>query len=100
MGAESPKGLATSSRTPSSGFGDEAHAIATQGGRVFAAGRGATDFLVRAYDAQTGALLWQDGSGAVGSQLYAVATGARGVFAAGHTEHGGAVYLIRAYDAQ
>ena len=43
----------------------EARAIAVEGGQLFAAGvgtnaRGGLDWLVRAYDAQTGALLWQD----------------------------------------
>src|SRR5947208_13588718 len=47
------------------GRADAGFAVTTAGGRAFAAGRatnqaGNADFLVRAYDAATGALLWQD----------------------------------------
>jgi len=47
------------------GFDDAVRTMASGGGRVFAAGVGTNaagnqDFLVRAYEAKTGVLLWED----------------------------------------
>lgn len=75
---------------------DEALAIAARGNRVFAVGTSANaslneDFLVRAYNAQTGALLWQDRFDNGGGELaFAVAVQGDRVFSAG-------TGIVRAY---
>jgi hypothetical protein len=91
------------------GFNDVAEALAVQGGWVFAAGsveRGAgnQDFLIRAYDAKTGALLWEDQADTAGHNdvAFALAVGEAQVFAAGFGTNaaGNQDFLIRAYDAK
>ncbi|MBM4246556.1 MAG: hypothetical protein FJ148_22625 [Deltaproteobacteria bacterium] len=69
---------------------DEPAALATAGGRVFVTGAAAgpdanTRYVVRAYDAASGALLWQDLSGPVGPADvgFEVAASSGLVFAAG-----------------
>jgi glucose dehydrogenase len=95
-------------RLDRAGFNDVAEALAVQGGRVFAAGsseRGAgnQDFLIRAYDAKTGAVLWEDQSDTAGRNdvAFALAVGAGEVFAAGFGTNaaGNQDFLIRAYHA-
>ncbi len=77
-------------------------------GRVFAVGGvepvpGSPDFVVRAYDAMTGALLWEDEFDKSGSndQASAVATALGRVFAAGFATNaaGDTDFLLRVYDA-
>jgi glucose dehydrogenase len=89
---------------PAGGF-DFAYELAAGAGRVFAGGSSVTaagrTFLVRAYDARTGALLWQDevlGSGAANS----VATDGARVFAGGRLSRapGDSDFLLRAYEAR
>ena len=88
---------------------DEANGIAVHGSRVFAVGFGGEpgqdeDFLVRAYNAQTGDLLWGDQFDLTGSddEARAVAVGGSGVFAVGFgiAANGKLDFLVRAYDAQ
>ncbi len=88
---------------------DEARAIATRGGRVFAAGRVSntssnTDFFVRAYKAKDGTVLWEDqvdGAGAGADQASAALVAGRRVFAAGHVTNvaSNRDFLVRAYGA-
>jgi outer membrane protein assembly factor BamB len=91
--------------------------IAEAGGRVFIAGhvpnptRQSLDFLVRAYDRETGTLLWQDQAGGPGSGIrneawaWDVAAAASRVFAVGYglaardAQFGQAPFLVRAYHA-
>ena len=92
------------------GAGDnEAFAIAVQGGRVYAAGRGETaggddEWVVRAYDARTGELLWDDLFDKGGPTNVPIAIAAQGgiVYAAGSgtTNTLAFVWVVRAYDAQ
>ena len=88
---------------------DSAHAIAAVGGRVFAAGitkrttagRFDFDFLVRAYDAKDGTLLWEDRYDKVGADDWARAIVVdRGqVFVAGSAGNrpGDEDFLVRVY---
>ena len=96
------------------GSTDDARAITAAGGFVFAAGggwnaAGNTDFLVRAYDAVTGALQWQDQLDRGAGNDYAHAIMAKGghVFAAGFDQEAGtgfpgthSDFVARAYDAE
>ena len=92
---------------------DEADAIVVHGGRVFAAGLsasvagsnlGSADFLVRAYDAKAGTLLWEDQVDKAGGhdQALSVAAIGQGVFVAGISENAAGNWdvLLRAYDAK
>lgn len=92
------------------GGGDSApFAIAVKGNRVFAAGTGRTaegamQWVVRAYDAKTGAVLWQDrfDNGGGNSIAFAIAVKGRRVFAAGRgvVAQETAAWVVRAYDAK
>ena len=89
---------------------DEANAVAAKGHRVFVAGTGQSasgdlDFLVRAYDARSGLLLWQDVFDPRGRRDRARAVAVRGgtVFVAGTFEEGDfkpEMLVVRAYDAR
>jgi glucose dehydrogenase len=93
---------------------DLARTVAARGGRVFAAGRGTNaagnlDFLVRAYDARTGELLWHDQADGAGGDDAATALAVKGghVFAAGPVSgedatcvtvgSGSCLFTVRAY---
>ena len=88
---------------------DEAFAISAQGNRVFAAGRvynagNFDDFAVRAYNALTGDLLWQDqvnGPAKLDDSAFAIAAQEDRVFAAGRLNNNitGRDFIVRAYDA-
>ena len=87
----------------------EAVAITAQGNRVFAAGRAMSpafnfDFVVRAYDAPTGDLLWEDqfDNAEDTDQANAITAHGHRVFAAGFVEKaaGGNDFVVRAYDAR
>jgi outer membrane protein assembly factor BamB len=87
---------------------DTALDLAVDGGRLYAGGRSVTaagsNLLVRAYDARTGAVLWQNeapSAGGFGVVRSIVAKGAR-VFAAGDIFRaaGDTDYHVRAYDAR
>ena len=89
------------------GGNDFAIRIAVSGNQVFVAGSGTNasgnfDWLVRAYDAGTGAVLWTDqwDLGGYGS-ANALAISANQVFVAGvgHNASGNFDWLVRAYDA-
>jgi hypothetical protein len=76
-------------------------------GQVFAAGSdtnaaGNRDFLVRAYQANTGALLWEDQVDKAGDadRAFALAVGEGQMFAAGFGTNaaGNQDFLVRAYD--
>jgi outer membrane protein assembly factor BamB len=91
------------------GFNDVAEALAVQSGQVFAAGSGESgagkqDFLIRAYDAKTGALLWEDQVDQSGFDDAALAlTVCEGqVFIAGFGTKaaGNNDFLVRAYQAE
>ena len=88
---------------------DEALAITANGPRVFAAGKGGgvgstTSFLVRAYDARTGKLLWEDqlNRPMLGNRVESITTQGPRVFAAGLVQDadGTSHFLVRAYDAR
>ncbi len=93
--------------------GDAAYAVAVSpdGTKVFAAGTtfttaGGWDFTVGAYNASTGAVLWErnyDREGALFDAAYAVAVSPDGskVFAAGttYTAAGAEAFTVRAYNA-
>ncbi|MEE9269443.1 MAG: PQQ-binding-like beta-propeller repeat protein [Candidatus Krumholzibacteria bacterium] len=90
--------------------------IATRGGRAFAVGMGTNaagngDLLVRAYDARTGMLHWQDQIDTVGGNDFvsAVALNNNHVFVSGHQASdascglffgGNCDFAVRAYDAR
>ena len=93
------------------------HAITVKGKRVFAAGRGDTvstvKWVVRAYKAQTGALLWDDhfdpaGFGSIanaitakGKRVFAAGFAVTNVFPIGRGQDGSeSEWVVRAYDAQ
>jgi outer membrane protein assembly factor BamB len=87
---------------------DGVNAIAVERGRLFAAGfvtnaAGNFDVLIRAYDAKSGALLWEDQVDKAGSDDAALALTVREgqVFIAGFVTNaaGNNDVLIRAYDA-
>jgi len=85
------------------GGGDLANSIALANMKVFAGGLATTvseilNWLVRAYDAQTGSLLWQDQSDR-GSRVQGIATEGQRVYAAGIGSVTGEDFLVRAYDA-
>jgi outer membrane protein assembly factor BamB len=89
------------------GGADGVSALAVGRGQVFAAGSdtnaaGNRDFLVRAYQAKTGALLWEDQVDKAGDadRAFALAVGEGQVFAAGFgtNAHGNQDFLVRAYD--
>ena len=84
-------------------------AITTQGRRVFAAGQGKTAAgifigIVRAYEATTGALLWEDQFGGGGKEagVWAITVDRNRVFAAGYvqTEAGVFEWVVRAYESR
>jgi outer membrane protein assembly factor BamB len=83
---------------------DEALAIIAEDGRVFAVGTSTnnelnSDFLVRAYNAQTGALLWQDRFDNGGGELaFAVAVQGDRVFTVGDGTGKGIVRVYSAID--
>lgn len=88
---------------------DEALAVAADGRQVLVAGGGTNaagnfDFLVRAYDGRSGALLWRDQVDVAGSHdvAEAIATDGRRVFAAGGVTNalGDLDLAVRAYDAR
>jgi hypothetical protein len=90
------------------GFNDVAEALAVWDGQVFAAGSGERgpdnqDFLIRVYEAKTGALLWEDQTDKAGfnDAAYALAVGGGLVFAAGFGTNatGNQDFLVRAYRA-
>lgn len=88
---------------------DGATMVAVEGGRVFVSGLGTsvagapTDWLVRAYDAQAGVLLWQNQLDRTGREDYALAVAVKGglVFAGGSATNAAGSHdvLVRAYDA-
>ena len=87
-----------------------AHAIAVQGNSVFVAGHThasgiGSAFIVRAYSAKDGRLLWEDyyeraGNGDAWAE--AIAVKGSSVFVAGHTSTGtgGIAFTVRAYSAK
>ena len=89
---------------------DEAYAITVKGERVFVAGsieneESFSDFTVRAYDAKTGRLLWQDqANGTANGYDHATDIAVQGqrVFAAGSVvnQDVGSDFTVRAYDAR
>ena len=93
---------------------DDARAITAAGGLVFAVGGGRnvagnTDFLVRAYDAATGILLWQDqfDRGQGNDYAHAIVAKAGQLFAAGFDQEAGtgfpgthSDFVVRAYDVK
>ena len=96
---------------------DLALAVAVRGGRVFAAGwvdadgsciplaeAGNCDFFVRAYEAKTGHLLWEDQFDGAGDHDLAgtIAAGGGQVFAGGVVTNaaGDGDWLVRAYEAK
>jgi hypothetical protein len=90
------------------GFNDVAEALAVWGGQVFAAGSGERaagnqDFLVRAYEARSGALRWEDRGDTAGlnDAAFALAVDRGRVFAAGFVTNaaGNQDFLVRAYQA-
>jgi hypothetical protein len=98
--------LVWSDRLDTGRFHDSAEAIAANANRVFVAGAAGgltnTDFLVRAYDAGTGALLWDNREDAGGSEsAIAVTTVGTKVFAAGPSFKSALDVrgVVRAYDA-
>jgi hypothetical protein len=91
------------------GFDDAVRTMASGGGQVFVAGSGESaagnqDFLVRAYDAKTGALLWEDQVDKAGDfdGVNALAVEGRWLFAAGFVTNAAGNFdvLIRAYAAK
>jgi PQQ-like domain len=97
---------------PAAGF-DAARDVAAGGGRVFVAGTSRTptgrNFLVRAYDAATGALLWQDehpGAGGLvpgsGGVANTVSVDGDRLFAGGTLSRapGNFDFFVRSYDAE
>ncbi len=92
------------------GGSNEALAITAQGNMVYAAGFGGgttvgeEEFVVRAYDAKTGDLLWDDQFDKGGGFNVAFAITAQGnmVYAAGFGETAGGdfEFVVRAYDAR
>ena len=87
---------------------DSAQAVTTLGAQVFVAGLvrnssssiGITDFAVRAYDAKTGELLWQDAiNGGQLSGAYAIAASGGRVFVGGVFQDVSSAFVLRAYDA-
>jgi hypothetical protein len=102
-------GLLWEDQTDKAGFNDAAYALAVGGGLVFAAGFGTNatgnqDFLVRAYRAADGALVWEDQVEQAGfdDTAFALAVGGGRVFAAGSGERaaGNQDFLVRAYEAK
>jgi hypothetical protein len=96
-------------RADKAGLNDAAFALAVEGGQVFAAGFGTNaagnqDFLIRAYQAKDGALLWEDQVDHAGFDdiAFALAVGGGGVFVAGSGERaaGNQDFLVRAYEAK
>ena len=96
-------------RVDQAGFDDTAFALTVGEGRVFAAGSGQRaagneDFLVRAYDAKSGALLWEDqvdkAGGFDGVNALAVERGR--LFAAGFVTNAAGNFdaFLRAYEAE
>jgi outer membrane protein assembly factor BamB len=97
-------------RHDEAGFsGDEAFAITTVGSRVFAVGAAVhndhsedADLFVRAYDARTGSVLWEDRHDVAGGEDVAFAVVAHGgqVFVAGQvtTAAGSTDFFVRGYD--
>ena len=96
--------------TISPGFLEEVHALVLNQHTVYAAGFsgetgmfGNSEFLVRAYDAADGSLLWDDRSHAsTATAALDLALGKFGLFAAGYTfdSSTGTDFLIRAYDVR
>jgi len=90
------------------GFGGAVAAVALNGDTVFAAGSvgedfGASEFMVRAYDAGTGTLLWDDRSHpSLDTVAVDLALGKFRLFVVGYTSDGSTStdLLIRAYDAR
>ena len=89
------------------GTQDFAYGISTdtQGMRVFAvgtAGSGTQDFVVRAYEARTGALIWQDDLESEGDDVaFSVTTGQGRVFVAGRRgDLWSGDFVVRAYNAK
>ena len=91
------------------GGADGINALAVRSGLVFAAGfdtntAGNRDFLVRAYDAESGTLLWKDQVDKAGAadRAFALAAGAGQVFAGGFSTNaeGNQDFLVRAYNAK
>jgi hypothetical protein len=91
------------------GGADGINALAVRSGLVFAAGfdtntAGNRDFLVRAYDAESGTLLWKDQVDKAGAadRAFALAAGAGQVFAGGFSTNaeGNQDFLVRAYDSK
>lgn len=87
------------------GANDTSFTIVSAGGRVFAAGRGTNavgddDFLVRAYDSASGALLWQDQVDGGNAEAVASTVVGKQVFAVGRLTNaaGDFDFLVRAYD--
>jgi hypothetical protein len=84
---------------------DDVADLAARSGRTFVAGSGGTNssstaFVVRAYESDSGAVLWEDHCGTFSSYARSLAATARRVFAAGRcqsgTDTGG---VLRAYSA-
>jgi glucose dehydrogenase len=96
-------------RVDKAGLNDAAFALAVEGGQVFAAGFGTNaagnqDFLIRAYQAKDGALLWEDQVDHAGfdDTAFALAVGEGLLFAAGSGQRtaGNQDFLVRAYDVK
>jgi hypothetical protein len=89
------------------GHRDHAYSVVALGERVFVGGLGSTDFtrnyLVRAYDGTTGALLWEDNPTDRGGAANQLAADGSTVYAAGDgalPDSGSSLdFLVRAYDA-
>jgi outer membrane protein assembly factor BamB len=98
--------------TPLSGTGDFPRALVAAAGRVFAAGfittaAGRVDLVVRAYDARTGVLIWQDIFNGGGFDLaFTMTADNNRVFVGGRTsipgsaDQGLVALLVRAYDVK
>lgn len=87
-----------------SGSSDGCYDVAAKGSRVYAVGIAVGDFVVRAYRAKTGELLWEDQHNEGGYDDAALAVALRGhrVFAAGRLRDASQnnIYsTVRAYDA-
>jgi hypothetical protein len=87
------------------GFQEFGTSVATNGRAVYVAGASAQDFgyaeiMVRAYDAKTGMLLWDDRSHRSGRPTTAVdvALGKKRLFVAGYAAGQGLDFVVRAYD--
>jgi len=85
---------------------DEALALAVAGKQLFVGGSGENaagddDFLVRAYDGVTGALVWQDQVDGGNAEVLAFTGGSGRVFAAGRLKNaaGDFDFVVRAYDS-